>query len=139
MSAHLTSKAHKESQAKEMFKQMKEVKDKYPKLHIIMGIDANHSLISHPENSYFTLPTLDDKTTSSKKRTSMQVQFHKANVEVFEVKDHLISTMPFQETSNFLSRRVSVIMVNGSDKVDNIYLPNPHHPYDHFIVAGLVW
>ena len=85
-----------------MFKKLKEVKSKYPKLHIMMGIDANHSLIDHPDNSYSTLPSLHDKTTSSKKRTSMQVQLHKTNVDVYEVKDHLISTIPFQGSNHFL-------------------------------------
>ena len=72
----------------------------------------------------------------------MQVQFHKANVEVHEVKDHLLSTMPIrvgaQLQKGLSPGHSSVITIDGEENIEEAYLPNPIHPYDHFIVAGFI-
>ena len=83
----------------------------------------------------------------------MQVQFHKTNVDVKEIKDHIMSTMPVKTAqflqdsastpslSNKISGRKtkkSIFTVDGSDEIEKTFLPNPTHPYDHFIVVGFI-
>lgn len=79
-----------------MLQNLKKFRDKYPEIKTIIGIDANQSLLTDPNNSFYTFPPSKAMTTTTKRRTSMQVQFHKAEVDVFEVKDHLMSTMPIK-------------------------------------------
>ena len=125
-----------------MMKSLNKFRDLHQDIKIIIGMDANQCLFSSKRNFFYTVPNLEAKTTSTKKRTSMQVQFHKTDVEVCEIKDHLMSTQPIlveQVIKNFESgSKRSVFMINGSDKVEEVYLPNSDHPYDHFVVSGFI-
>ena len=62
-----------------MFKVLNEIRNDNPKLKIIIGIDANQDTFAHPNNKFTTFPNpANHKSTSTKKRTRVQVQFHKA-------------------------------------------------------------
>jgi hypothetical protein len=51
-------------------------------LKIIVGIDANHFIKETNNNFLNTVPGEEVQTTSTKKRTHLQAQFHKADQEV---------------------------------------------------------
>jgi hypothetical protein len=78
-------------QATEMFEVLDEVRDAYPDLHIIVGIDANHYLGDRPP--YHIFPSSDKYITTSKQRTYLQLQYNKSNKMVQEVKDAIITNL----------------------------------------------
>ena len=100
-----------------MLQKLKKFKTKYPEIQTIIGMDANQCLYDDSDNPYYTIPSSKVKTTATKKRTTLQVQFHKAEVDTIDVKDHLMSTMPIKLGSDisedWLPKKSSVIMVDG--------------------------
>ena len=45
-----------------------------------------------------------------------------------EIKDQLFSTLPLLKEK--------VVLVNGKKVVEDDYIPNSEHPYDHYIIEG---
>jgi len=78
IAVHLSSKAHRIEQAKEMFLVLKAIGEEYPQLKIILGVDANQPLNRVENITIF--PVGKEFITTSKKRTMLQVQFHKSDV-----------------------------------------------------------
>ena len=73
---------------------------------IIVGADANHFLKESPGNFLKRVPSMEAETTSTKKRTFMQVQFKKGDVEARSIKDQILSTLAI--------RHHSVNVIDGS-------------------------
>jgi hypothetical protein len=78
VAVHLTSKPHRTEQAKDMFVVLKAIMDEYPQLKVILGVDANQPLNRMDDITIF--PIAKEFITTSKKRTMLQVQFHKSDV-----------------------------------------------------------
>lgn len=106
---HLSSKATNVQQASEMFDDINKVLHENGGLQIILGADSNHFMRPSLCPSLNFIPDTEKASTTSKKRTYMQLQSSKANVIVFETKDHLLSTMK--------ARHHFIGMING-DWVD---------------------
>ena len=73
---------------------MEKVLTAHPMLKLIVGIDANHFIKSEdiPESSNLKrVPEHEDIPTTQKKRTYLQAQYGKANEEVSEVKDLVLT------------------------------------------------
>ena len=64
---------------------------------VIVGVDANH-FIKDPKinESIEIIPTDPSEATTIKKRSYIQAQYHKADQQVNEVKDHIITTMKIE-------------------------------------------
>ena len=124
---HLSSKSANQKQAKEMADIFKEIRNEYENLNIIAGVDANHFLEDFPFLNVYPSDELD--VTTRKKRTSMQLQFEKAEKLIEEAKDHIITNLSITD--------VKVETIN-CDTVINDLLPNENHPYDHFAVFAII-
>lgn len=128
VSAHLTSKATNVEQAKQMFATFDRILKENPGLELILGTDSNHFMDPALYKGYSFIPNQQKMSTTSKKRTWMQLQTSKANVIVMETKDHLVSTL--REKHHFIG------MINGNWIDEKIYLPCDAHPFDHFVVCA---
>ena len=64
---------------------------------MIVGVDANH-FIKDPKikGSIDIIPIDPSEATTIKKRSYIQAQYHKADQQVNEVKDHIITNMKFE-------------------------------------------
>ena len=76
-------------------------------------------------SSFQAFPEKEAEFTTLKKRTYLQPQFHKAEEEVKESKDRIITSGKIKEGQ---------ITYIGGEKVDgNSYLPSNEHPFDHLL------
>jgi hypothetical protein len=92
-----------------------------------LGADANHFVDPKLFPNYHFVPNAEKTSTTSKKRTWIQLQTNKANVIVMETKDQLISTL--KSVNHFVG------MTNGNWINQKLYLPCETHPFDHFVVC----
>ena len=91
-------------------------------------MDANHFIERHNiRKDFMMVPYLKEQITTNKKRTYIQAQLHKADIEVKEVKDHILTNIPIKLFSRDLVNQ---------QKVSSELLPSDCHPFDHFIVAA---
>lgn len=73
-----------------MFETLEKILHDHPMLKLIIGIDANHFIKSEDIPEVLNLkrvPETEDIPTTFKKRTYLQPQLSKADVEISEVKD----------------------------------------------------
>jgi hypothetical protein len=76
-------------------------------------------------------PQNEEQFTTIKKRTFTQAQFHKAELEVKESKDRIITTEVIEHGE--------VAYMGGEGKVDpHAYLPSNAHPYDHLLCVAAI-
>ena len=68
-------------------------------------------------------------STTIKKRSFLQAQFHKADKPINEVKDHIITDISLQQ--------FYVSEITGEIS-DNKILPRNEHPYDHYAIAAFL-
>lgn len=127
MCVHLTSKAHRIEQAVDFLKITKEITIDFPSLQILVGMDANQEL--SPQDFIIGFPLGKDLVTTRKKRTMMQMQYHKSDVLIQEAKDYILT--------NEQLRDGKVETIKESSALENL-LPNENHPFDHFIVTATV-
>lgn len=75
-------------------------------------------------------PLYEWNFTTLKKRTYTQAQFHKAEKEVKESKDRIISSCNIE---------YGEVMYLGGGKADEkSYLPSHDHPYDHLLCCARI-
>ena len=93
INAHLSSKEDiNKEQIKQLKKVLPELRRKLPKYDIVVAGDLNSYL--EPFSQLFSyFPVYGDDMTTVKKRTFTQGQFHKAEKEIRESKDKIISTL----------------------------------------------
>ena len=122
-----------------------ELKAKYPSLHIIGGGDFNRVIYDIPEGSHRDLihdffsrfhfyperlgKNSEYKDTTRKKRTWLQSQRNKADVEDKMCRDFLFSDLPMKEV------RIELLGGKLDTATENNLLTN-EHPFDHYIVSG---
>lgn len=82
VSAHLTSKSTNVEQAKEMFSTFGRILKENPGMELILGTDSNHFMDPTLYPGYSFIPNQEKMSTTSKKRTWLQLQTVKANVIV---------------------------------------------------------
>lgn len=99
----------------------------YPHLKIIVGIDANQFLKSM--DSFNVFPLSQHHFTTRKRRTDMQLQFSKAGIIAQDIRDHIITNLPFKE---------SIVQTIKGKSIGNELLPNEKHPFDHFAVRATI-
>ncbi len=83
-----------------MFDTLERILTDHPMLKFMMGIDANHFIKdeSYPDTVNFKrVPENNEIPTTLKKRTFLQCQFDKSNIEVSEVKDMIITNRTVQK------------------------------------------
>lgn len=68
--------------------------------------------------------------TTVKKRTMTQAQFHKGNKMIQESKDKLITTLRLKECR--------ILYIDSTEPKKEDVVPKDDHPFDHFVVAGIV-
>jgi hypothetical protein len=68
-------------------------------LKIIVGVDANHFLTKakNIKAKTYQYPTKEQDFTTHKKRSYIQAQLKKADKDINEVKDHILTTCPIKE------------------------------------------
>jgi hypothetical protein len=111
-----------------MFENLNTIRKEYPGLEIVIGTDSNHFLDPNVYPGFNFIPDVEKSSTTSKKRTWVQLQTSKANVIVMETKDHLIST---RKMKNFFIGTLSGNWMN-----EKVYLPSDEHPFDHFAICA---
>lgn len=135
ISAHLKSKKIHFEQAEEMFKTLRSIKEEHPLLRIVIGMDANHFLVT--DNFLNTdgrpvfnmVPDSPERPTTVKKRSFMQAQYKKGGVEVSEVKDEIVTTHKIVEWG--------IERIDGKESTGEL-LPNDEHPYDHYVIRAVI-
>jgi hypothetical protein len=65
-----------------------------------------------------------------KKRTYSQAQYHKAEIEIKESKDCIISTLNIEYGD--------VSYLSGGKASNKSYLPSHDHPYDHLLCVARI-
>lgn len=100
-----------------------------PKYKLVIGGDINSFMANDAifGAKFHLYPRFEHEFTTLKKRTFAQAQFHKAEEEVKESKDRIMSTanVSFGE----------VRFLNGNKADASSYLPTHDHPHDHFLVV----
>lgn len=130
ISGHLSSKEDKHvKQAPAMFKILTKIQQN-ENVYVIMGLDSNHFMSPKDYPRYNIHPAVATESTSTKKRTAIQLQTKKTNLIVMETKDQIVSDLNILESH--------VTMINGSETSDKTYLPSDEHPFDHFLVWGVI-
>jgi hypothetical protein len=94
----------------------------------VIGVDANHFLDPNVYSGFNFIPDVEKSSTTSKKRTWVQLQSSKSNLIVMETKDHLIST---RKVNNFFIGTIHGLWIN-----EKVYLPSNEHPFDHFTIQA---
>lgn len=130
LSVHLTSRPERIEQARDLFLALEELVTAHPMLRVIVGANCSQYLAADKNNFLNTVPDTPDEQTSTKMRTYLQAQLSKAGQYTSLVKDHLFSTLPFKEHS--------IDLIDGSRAVREDLLPNNRHPFDHYLVVGLL-
>jgi hypothetical protein len=125
---HLSSSADKnKGQIENLKSDLLRLKEYLPKYEIVVGGDLNSFLATDERfgKVFHLYPRYEWEFTTLKKRTYSQAQFHKAELEVKESKDRIISTnnIQFGEVTYF----------TGEKADDKTYLPSHDHPYDHLL------
>lgn len=126
---HLSSSADKNKvQIENLKSDLLRLKEYLPKYQIIVGGDLNSFLQTDEKfgKVFHLYPRYEFEFTTLKKRTTSQAQYHKAELEVKESKDRIIST------NNIAFG--SVTYFTGEKADDKTYLPSHDHPYDHLVV-----
>lgn len=100
----------------------------FPSYELIIGVDkftfmVNDSIFASKFDLY---PRYEFEFTTIKKRTFSQAQFRKANQEVRQSKDRIISTL------RIIDGEISYL--NGDKADGRSYIPTHEHPHDHFLV-----
>lgn len=111
-----------------MFGILRNIMLEYPTLNMIVGMDANQWI--NPQDFLSSFPDSNETITTSKKRTMMQMQYHKSDILVQETKDYLMTNMLIKEC------RVETVL---QKEMPETLLPNCNHPFDHFVVSGIVF
>jgi hypothetical protein len=75
-------------------------------------------------------PVYEWQFTTLKKRTYSQAQYHKAEIEIKESKDRIISTLNIEYGE--------VRYLSGGKASDKSYLPSNDHPYDHLLCVARI-
>jgi hypothetical protein len=129
ISLHLSSKKQLNPlQLQELTTHLLLLKKHLPKYRIVLGGDLNSYLTPDETfaGQFHLFPQHEEFFTTLKKRTFTQAQFHKAEVEVKESKDRIITTEPIEYGE--------IAYMGGEGKVDaHAFLPSNAHPYDHLL------
>ena len=92
-----------------------------------MGMDANQPL-NRVEN-FSIFPVAKEFITTSKKRTNLQVQYHKADVLDQETKDVIVTNMGVRDC------RVETLLQKACQ---DLLLPCEEHPFDHLAASATI-
>ena len=131
---HLSSKAEaSKEQVKILLEFLQGVKKTYPNREIVCAGDLN-SFASYEQNESFSkmydmYPLQEGAYTTIKKRTRTQAQWKKAEDEVRESKDKVMSTMEIM---------VSKIQLISGERIEELaekLLPADEHPFDHYCIV----
>ncbi len=104
-----------------------------PAYHIVLGGDFNTSITSEKKFLLeFSNSNSKNLSTVKKKRTQMQPQVKKADINDFSAKDYFFSNIELK------SSEIKMLNAKGEETTvdDKALLPNSNHPYDHYIVKA---
>ena len=128
-SVHLTSNEAKNKEQVILLKEAINVLvDDYKDYNFVVAGDINSFVKFY--SPIFSFPQTEDQFTTLKKRTASQAQFHKAEKEVKESKDKIISSLPLD--------KFKITFINDEPANDKSYLPTDAHPHDHFLVQAQI-
>jgi hypothetical protein len=127
---HLSSQLDKNSkQVANLKEDLLKLRNALPRHELVLGGDINSFMESDAAfgKNFHLYPRYEWEFTTLKKRTYAQAQFHKAEQEVKESKDRIISTLNISAGE--------VRFLNGNKADVSSYLPTHEHPHDHFLVV----
>lgn len=90
-------------------------------------MDANQPL--NKIDSFSIFPVAKEFITTSKKRTNLQVQYHKADILDQETKDVIVTSMGLRDS------KVETLL---QKTCQDLLLPCEEHPFDHLAVSATI-
>lgn len=109
-----------------MVQDLEHLANKFPNMKIIVGGDSNAFVDPKLFSQKFKVfPNHPQLPTTKKKRTWLQVQTNKSQQLSTEVKDVIITTMPFTDAK--------ITTIYGKPASGFLFIPDTAHPCDHFV------